>query len=365
MAWAVDTGRHERELGHSRMSRALQLVVEDVRYVVHVCPGRQQFYRHNQMTCWESENVLYIHEPMQAARDRPESLSWQDLLTDCVGFGAKKFVVAVNKMDSLDWSEERYRAEVELVRQQLRSLGVGDEDLSFVPISGLRGENLLNKSGLMPWFEGDHLARCLKSFQLPYSPLGQGLRMVINHRYKVSGVGSCLVGRVASGSLNHRMNCALITPEKHFLVTINTVEAGLSPKENGADCGEIASANIKGISLRDIPRGSILIPLSDYPAKLFTTRFTAMLRWTAKKEKLKVGYEPTILYHVSKTSCRLTSIKHSTTEGDEWGEVEMQARNPIFVETVHDCEPLSKFVVKDNSRTLGYGFVLEKLAIEP
>jgi len=338
--------------------------IGDRRYAFHVCPGRKQFYRYNQMASWESENILYVHEPVQAARDAPESLRWDDLLTDCVGFGAKIFVVAINKMDSLEWSEQLYLAEVERVRSHLKGLGVEPQDMSFVPISGARGQNLLEKSLLMPWFDGKILAEALKCFQLPFSPLAMGLRMVINQRFKVSGVGSCLIGRVASDSLVPGMDAVLITPDRHILVQIKSVEAGLSPKPDGARCGEIASANIKGISLRDIPRGSIMIPFSNYPIQLFTRKFIAKLKWIGKKERLVIGYEPTILYHVSNSSCRFTNIRWPDMDEDEWIEVEMEARNPIYVETVHDCQPLSTFILKDNSRTIGFGHVIKRLQVE-
>ena len=113
---------------------------------------------------------------------------------------------------------------------------------------------------------------------------------------------------------------------------------------------------------RDFTRGSIIIPLSDFPVKLFTSKFSAKLRWLASKQKLKVGYEPTFLYSVRSTSCRFVSVSWPETEGDDWVEVEMETRKPVYLESVHDCHPLSTFIIKDNSRTLGYGYVVKRLS---
>ena len=68
--------------------------------------------------------------------------------------GVKQLIVAVNKMDMADFAEERYR-EVSLeATRMLISVGVKPERVTFLPLSGLRGDNLLEHSPHMPWWTG-------------------------------------------------------------------------------------------------------------------------------------------------------------------------------------------------------------------
>ena len=72
-------------------------------------------------------------------------------------------LVAVNKMDTVDWSKDRYDEIVQKLRTFLRQAGFKDTDVSFVPCSGLVGDNLVSapppaSHQLMAWYSGPTLA---------------------------------------------------------------------------------------------------------------------------------------------------------------------------------------------------------------
>jgi len=76
--------------------------------------------------------------------------------------GVSQLLVAVNKMDTVDWSKDRYDEIVQKLRTFLRQAGFKDSDVSFVPCSGLMGDNLVStppaNHPLMAWYSGPALA---------------------------------------------------------------------------------------------------------------------------------------------------------------------------------------------------------------
>ena len=76
--------------------------------------------------------------------------------------GVSQLLVAVNKMDTVDWSKDRYDEIVQKLRTFLRQAGFKDTDISFVPCSGLVGDNLTStptaSHPLMAWYSGPTLA---------------------------------------------------------------------------------------------------------------------------------------------------------------------------------------------------------------
>lgn len=79
-----------------------------------------------------------------------------------VCLGVSQLLVAVNKMDTIDWSKDRYDEIVQKLRTFLRQAGFKDTDVSFVPCSGLVGDNLAQSPPahhqLMSWYSGPTLA---------------------------------------------------------------------------------------------------------------------------------------------------------------------------------------------------------------
>ena len=73
--------------------------------------------------------------------------------------GVRQLVVAVNKMDekSVEYSEERYNEIKNETTNFLKKIGYATDKISFVPISGWTGDNMIEKSANMPWYKGSTL----------------------------------------------------------------------------------------------------------------------------------------------------------------------------------------------------------------
>lgn len=70
-----------------------------------------------------------------------------------------------------------------------------------MPVSGIKGDNLIARSGSTAWFGGPTLLAAIDALESPSRPSGAPLRVVLQSVHKVSGIGTVAVGRVESGVL--------------------------------------------------------------------------------------------------------------------------------------------------------------------
>jgi len=121
--------------------------------------------------------------------------------------GVKQIIVAVNKMDdaNVNYSEDRFNEIKDEIGHYLDSIGYKQEDITFVPISGFQGENILTKSEHLSWFNGPTLVEALDNLKPPKRPLKKPLRFPVQNSCKIDGVGTIYTGRVESGILKPGM----------------------------------------------------------------------------------------------------------------------------------------------------------------
>ena len=88
-------------------------------------------------------------------------------------------IVAINKMDdkSVNYSQDRYTEIKKEVSDYLKKIGYNPEKIEFIPISGWNGDNMLEKSDNMKWYNGPTLIEALDSLNPPKRPKDKPLRL--------------------------------------------------------------------------------------------------------------------------------------------------------------------------------------------
>lgn len=118
--------------------------------------------------------------------------------------GVHELIVAVNKLDNVDWSQERFKDIESKLSIFLKQTGFRSEDFEFIPVSGLDGANLIVKSPhLSSWYNGPTLVERINMFKLPSRSVDKPLRLAVMDVFR-STVGSsdtCVAGRVLQGAL--------------------------------------------------------------------------------------------------------------------------------------------------------------------
>lgn len=84
--------------------------------------------------------------------------------------GVSQLAVAVNKLDTVSWAEERFTEIISKLKQFLKQAGFKDKDVTYVPCSGLSGENLILKPTeqmLLSWYSGPTLLEVIGTDMYP------------------------------------------------------------------------------------------------------------------------------------------------------------------------------------------------------
>merc|ERR1712025_269028 len=112
--------------------------------------------------------------------------------------------------DGADYSQARFDEVRKEVKTWLEKKGIYKK-AKFIPISGLKGDNLIEKSTNMPWFEDKKkycaktLLEVLDTIKPPKRPTDKPLRLPLQDVYKIQGIGTVPVGRVETGILKPGM----------------------------------------------------------------------------------------------------------------------------------------------------------------
>ncbi|MGH8212860.1 MAG: sulfate adenylyltransferase subunit CysN [Rhodanobacteraceae bacterium] len=129
------------------------------KFIVADTPGHEQYTR-NMITGASTADVAVIL--IDARKGLLTQTYRHSYLVSLVGI--RKILLAINKMDLVDWSQERF----EEIERQYREFAprIGMEDITAIPLSALRGDNVVEASPNMPWYRGPTLMRFLETAEL-------------------------------------------------------------------------------------------------------------------------------------------------------------------------------------------------------
>jgi bifunctional enzyme CysN/CysC len=192
-ALLVDGLAAEREQGIT-IDVAYRFFSTDRRkFIVADTPGHEQYTR-NMITGASTADVAVIL--VDARKGLMTQTRRHHYLVSLIGI--RKVILAVNKMDLMDYSEAVYRD----IEAQFRAFAgeVGQQEISAIPLSALRGDNMVEASARMPWYRGPTLMNLLETIELDETRL-----QVLPLRFPVQWVsrpnldfrGFC--GTIASG----------------------------------------------------------------------------------------------------------------------------------------------------------------------
>src|SRR5438132_9815706 len=276
-------------------------------------------------------------------------------------FGIEQFCVVVNKMDLVDFSQDRFRTIEAEYRKFLETLGL--KPRLFVPVSARLAENILNLSEKMAWHSGATFAQSLDQFEPPAPPTRLPLRFCVQDVYKFDA-RRIIAGRVETGTLEVGDEVVFSPANKTSIVS--SIERW---KADGDDLA-IAGDSI-GITLREqifVERGYVGSHEKDAPIE--TNRFHADLFWIAR-QPARLSHLYTARLATQEVKCQIvsldevmdsSSLERNPTKADqlarnEVGQLTIQTRAPIVLDN-HDRVPqLGRFVLVDDGMICGGGII--------
>ena len=332
-------------------------------YTVVDCPGHRDFVK-NMITGASQADAAVL---VVAANDGVMPQTKEHLFLSMT-LGIKQLIVAVNKMDMENYSEDRFNEVKEEVGVLLKSIGRNPSDVPFIPISAFEGDNIKEKSDNMPWYKGDALITELDKLTPPEKPVDLPLRVPIQDVYSITGVGTVPVGRVETGIMKKGEN--VIFEPAGASGEVKSIEMHHEVFDE-AEPGDNIGFNVRGVGKNDIRRGDVAGHTSDAPT--VAKEFTAQVVVLQHPGVITVGYTPVFHCHTSQTACtflELTSKLDPATGQPEKGTpdflktgdaaiVQIKPTKPMVMEEAQKIPPMGRFAIRDMGQTVAAGLCLK------
>src|SRR5213596_2305567 len=263
-AWVLDTIKEERERGVTIDLSFQKFETTKNFFTIIDAPGHRDFIKNMITGASEADVAILVVSvkpgETEAATDPGGQAREHAFLSRTLGVG--QIVVALNKMDDSGYSEARYNEVKEIVEKMLKLVGYNVSKISFIPVSGWKGDNLVKKSENMPWYKGPTLNETLDLFEPPEKPLGKPLRIPIQDVYSITGVGTVPVGRIETGVL--KANDNVIVMPSGVIGEVKSIETHHTQMDS-AEAGDNIGFNLRGVDKKSIKRGDVIGPVNSPP----------------------------------------------------------------------------------------------------
>ena len=371
-AWLLDKLKEERERGLTISLSYLKFETRKYFFTIIDAPGHRDFIKNMITGASQADAAILVVSARKGEFEAGMSAEGQTrehaILAKTMGIN--QLIVAVNKMDATEppWSKERYEQIKNILSKFLKSLGYDVSKIPFIPVSAWTGDNLIERSPNMPWYDGPTLVEALDLLQPPPKPIDKPLRIPIQDVYVISGVGTVPVGRVETGVLKVGDKVIFMPPAKVGEVrSIETHHVRIEKAEPGDNIG----FNVRGVSKSDLRRGDVAGHLTNPPtvAEEFTARVFVIWHPTA----IAPGYTPVIHVHTASVACRIVEIIAKIDprtgqvieknpafikQGDA-AVVRFKPIKPLVIEKYSEFPPLGRFAMRDMGKTVGIGVVID------
>ncbi|MGO4313637.1 sulfate adenylyltransferase subunit CysN [Pseudomonas sp. KB_15] len=356
-ALLVDGLSAEREQGIT-IDVAYRFFATDKRkFIVADTPGHEQYTRNMVTGASTADLAVILIDARQGLLTQTRRHSYLVSL-----LGIRKVVVAINKLDLVGFSQ----AVFERIETDYRAFAaqIGLHDIQCIPLSALRGDNMLEASANTPWYQGPTLLQHLENV-----PLEQARQVEAAFRLPVQWVnrpnldfrGYC--GNVVAGSVNVGDRIRVLPSGQQSEVTGIFGSAG---EQQQALCNQAVTLVLKDDI--DISRGD-LIALADAPPAV-ADQFEATLVWMDEEPMLpgrpylmKIGCRTVSMSCANlKHRIDVNSLEHlaaKTLELNGIGVCNLHLDRPIAFDAYTDNRDTGGFIVIDrlSNRTVGAGML--------
>jgi len=280
----------------------------------------------------------------------------------------KEVIVAINKMDLVGFSEEKYNAIKTDFQKLMVKRDYQDQKITFIPVSALQGDNVVNKSKNTPWYKGQTLLEHLELLDsqdiyykgTPRFPVQYVVRPKKDEFHDYRGYA----GKVYGGELN--VGDEIVVLPSNTKSKIKDIYFYDKKHQTATRRSSVT------ITLEDdinVSRGDMIVKANDLPT--ITKQFTATLSWMDSKI-FSAGEKYVLQHGVNKVLAKVDIIHHKinpdysgintgidSLEINDIASVTFKLNRPIFYDAFKNHRTNGSFILIDpqSNNTVGAGFI--------
>ena len=362
LALVTDGLRSEREQGITIDVAYRYFATAKRKFIIADTPGHLQYTRNMVTGASTAQLVIVLVDARHGLLEQSRRHAFLASL-----LGVQHIVLAVNKMDLIDWDQERYNR----IRDEFHAFAarLDIHDVTTIPISALHGDNVVTKSAAAPWYDGPPLLSHLEDVYIA------GDRNLVDVRFPVQYVirpqtlehadHRSYAGTVASGVMRPGDEVVALPGGKTSRIT-----AIDGPEGPVSEAFPPMAVSISLADDIDISRGDMLARPQNQPVT--TTEFDAMVCWMADVATLEPGRDYVIKQTTRTTRVRVTALDYrldvNTLHRDksatalklnELGRVSLRSQVPLLLDEYTRNAATGSFILidPDTNVTVAAGMV--------
>ncbi|WP_434564243.1 GTP-binding protein [Thermoanaerobacterium thermosaccharolyticum] len=356
-AYLLDAFEEEQKQGITIDTTQIQFHTKKRDYVIIDAPGHVEFLKNMISGAANAEAALLVIDANEGVREQSKRHGYILSL-----LGIKKVYVLVNKMDLIDYSEEKFLDVKSDMDTFLKSINVFPQ--KYIPVSAFYGENIALRSKKMPWYKGDTVLDALDVFEKDKEIIDKPLRLPIQDVYKFDN-RRIIAGRVESGVLNVGDEI-VIYPSKRTS-KIKSIEYWQEKDKTT----KVEAGMSVGITLFDeffYKRGEF-ITRKDDEAPLVGDTFKANIFWMGEN-RLTINKRYKLKLVTQETECEIAAINKvidastlfsndnaKEVNTNEVAEVVIRTKDKICFDEFRNNHVTGRFVIVDGYDISGGGII--------
>ena len=288
-------------------------------------------------------------------------------------FGIKTILVLINKMDVTipAFSKSKFNSIRDRITAELTNIGFKKDQLKFIPVSGLKGDNLVNK-GNINWWKGDSLMQAINNLPEPSNKnlAIKPLRIPIQKVIKVHGAGNVCLGRVEYGTVK-KGDIVRIQPFFQRGI-VRSIEKDKKPLSKAFPPDGIGVC-IGGTQAHYLKHGSVICVEREPCLEVFDNGYIlARVVVLEHPKAIFVNYSPKLFMHTTSTPVRFVELCRKINSAgmvieespqmlfkDDIAEVKLVPQKPIALDRFKDFPQLGRFALRDGNITVAAGIVID------
>ena len=364
-AYFMDRFKEERERGVTIDLSYQKLPTQKYEVTIIDAPGHRDFIKNMITGASQADAAFLTVAAKEGVQPQTKEHVW---LLRTMGVG--EVSVLVNKMDTVDYKEDVFKKVVIDVSKILNEAGYKTDGVTFIPISGLKGENLNKKSDKMTWYKGPTLLEQFDNFKLPEKPTQLPLRMPIQDAYEITGIGTVPVGKIETGIMKPGQKIIVLPGRTGtgVLGEVKTIEMH-HEQLTQAEPGDNVGVNVRGIGKKDIARGDVICDAASPPSVV--EEFTAQVAVINHPTVIAKGYTPVFHVHTAQVPCQFIELIEVThpdgkkqsnpdfLKNQDVAKVRIKPMGNLVLETQAVNPHMSRFAIRDAGATVAAGVCIE------
>ncbi|AZV59054.1 adenylyl-sulfate kinase [Clostridium sp. AWRP] len=360
-AFLLDALKDEQSQGITIDSARCFFKTKKRNYMIIDAPGHIEFLKNMITGASRAEAALLVIDAFEGIRENSKRHGYMLSM-----LGIKQIAVLINKMDLINYDEIVYKNLVKDYSEFLKQIGI--ENFIFIPVSGRCGDNLINLSNNMKWYNRNTVIQVLDGFIKENLPENKPFRMHVQDVYKFTERGDTrriIAGTVETGKLSVGDEVVFYPSCKRSVV--DSIEVfNAEPKES------VFAKEAIGFTLREqiyVKRGEIAVKASD-PKPIVSSRIIANIFWLGKNpmEKSKDYY---LKIGTSKVRVKLSNVLNVLDTSDlkkvkkdkigtyDVAECEIESNRNIAFDLCSENLSTSRFIIVDDYEISGGGIIIK------